>query len=204
MNIGFLSQFIDAGKLGGWVRAGVASVLAVAIGKWPLLSAVLDPTTQQAVGVVAAGIVVGIWSHLTKAAPVSAAQVAGKVPVVLAMLLAGSLLAGCATSADLNTSASRKTLYGLTNSYGVLLTAAETYKDLPLCKTGTTTSLTNICSRRSIVDRLQAADYRAITALQNANTFISRFPTLDATNIIAAAVTAMADYQSVMNETGVQ
>lgn len=138
------------------------------------------------------------------AEPVSVAAVANKMPVIAALMLAAGLLAGCFSSADLNTSASRKTLFGLTNSYGVLLSAAQTYKDLPLCKTGTTTSVTNICSRRSIVVRLQAADRRAVTALQNADAFISRFPTLDATNIIAAAVTAMADYQSVMNETGVQ
>lgn len=66
MDLSFLSQFIDANKLGGWVRAGVASLLAVAIGKFPGLSTYLDPSTQTALGVVAAGIVVGVWSQLTK------------------------------------------------------------------------------------------------------------------------------------------
>lgn len=62
----FLSQFIDANKLGGWVRAGVASGLAVLIGKFPGLSSYLDPGTQAAIGVAVAGIVVGAWSQLTK------------------------------------------------------------------------------------------------------------------------------------------
>ncbi len=66
MDLSFLTQFIDANKLGGWVRAGIAALLGVVIGKWPLLSSVLAPTTQQALGVVIAGIVVGIWSQLTK------------------------------------------------------------------------------------------------------------------------------------------
>ena len=66
MDLSFLSQFIDANKIGGWVRAGVASLLAVAIGKFPGLSTYLDPGTQQALGVAVAGVAVGIWSQLTK------------------------------------------------------------------------------------------------------------------------------------------
>ena len=62
----FITQFIDANKLGGWVRAGVASGLAVLIGKFPGLSSYLDPGTQAAIGVAVAGIAVGIWSQLTK------------------------------------------------------------------------------------------------------------------------------------------
>lgn len=66
MDLKFLSQFVDDNKIGGWVRAGVAALLAVAIGKFPLLGSVLDPVTQQAIGVALAGVAVGVWSHLTK------------------------------------------------------------------------------------------------------------------------------------------
>lgn len=62
----FLSQFVDSNKIGGWVRAGVAALIGSAIAKWPLLANYLDPTVQQAIGVAAAGVVVGVWSTLTK------------------------------------------------------------------------------------------------------------------------------------------
>lgn len=61
-----LTKLIDAGTLGGWVRAGVASLLGVAIAKFPGLSGVLDPATQTAIGVAASGLIVGIWSHWAK------------------------------------------------------------------------------------------------------------------------------------------
>lgn len=66
MDLTFLTQFIDANKVGGWVRAGVAAAIGAAITKWPWLSQYLDPATQAALGVAAAGVVVGLWSQLTK------------------------------------------------------------------------------------------------------------------------------------------
>lgn len=70
MNLGFLSQFINADKLGGWVRAGVASVLGYLIAhyaaKYPLLTSILSPEVQGAIGVAASAAVVGLWSQLTK------------------------------------------------------------------------------------------------------------------------------------------
>lgn len=64
--VAFVSKFVDANKLGGWVRAGVASALAIAIAKVPVLQALMTPETQTALGVAASGIVVGLWSQLTK------------------------------------------------------------------------------------------------------------------------------------------
>lgn len=70
MNLGFLSQFINADKLGGWVRAGVASILGYLIAhyaaKYPLLTDVLSPEVQASIGVAASGLAVGLWSQLTK------------------------------------------------------------------------------------------------------------------------------------------
>lgn len=63
-----LTKLIDSSVLGGWVRAGVASGLGVLIAKWPVLGSILDPATQAALGTVAAGLVVGIWSQLAKKA----------------------------------------------------------------------------------------------------------------------------------------
>lgn len=70
MNLAFLSQFIDANKLGGWVRAGVASwcgyLIAHYAAKYPILTDVLSPEVQAAIGVVFSGAAVGLWSQLTK------------------------------------------------------------------------------------------------------------------------------------------
>lgn len=64
--MGIFVKLIDAGQLGGWVRAAVGALLTVLIAKWPLLSSVLDPATQAAIGVAVSGLAVGIWSHIAK------------------------------------------------------------------------------------------------------------------------------------------
>lgn len=80
MNLSILSQFIDANKLGGYVRAGVASVLAALIAryatKYPILADVLSPEVQIAIGVSVSGAVVGLWSQLTKTDAAKIAAVA--------------------------------------------------------------------------------------------------------------------------------
>ncbi len=67
MDLSWLTMFIDSSKVGGWVRAGVASGLATAITNFPGLGDYLSPATQTALGVAASGIAVGIWSHIAKA-----------------------------------------------------------------------------------------------------------------------------------------
>lgn len=62
----FLAQLVSADKLGGWSRAAVASLLGVAIAKFPGLSGILDPGTQAAIGVAVSSIVVGLWQHYVK------------------------------------------------------------------------------------------------------------------------------------------
>jgi hypothetical protein len=66
MNMSLLTQFFDASKVGGYARSGVAALLGIAIAKWPALNSILDPTTQAALGLAVSGMVVGIWSQLTK------------------------------------------------------------------------------------------------------------------------------------------
>lgn len=84
MNLTFLTQFVDASKVGGWARAGVAALLGIAISKWPALSTVLDPTTQAALGLAVSGAVVGLWSQLTKtdAAKVAAVEALPKDQII--------------------------------------------------------------------------------------------------------------------------
>lgn len=66
MQKSMLASLVDDGKLGGWVRAGVAAGITWAIAKYPPLGAVMDSGTQAALGAAAAGIVVGAWSHWVK------------------------------------------------------------------------------------------------------------------------------------------
>lgn len=62
-----VTSLVNTSTLAGWVRAAVAAGLGALIARWPELSSVMDPTTQTAIGTVAAGLVVGVWSHLAKA-----------------------------------------------------------------------------------------------------------------------------------------
>lgn len=62
----WIVKLVDAEKLGGWVRAGVASLLGVGLAKWPALAAFVGPEMQVTIAVAVSGLVVGIWSHLAK------------------------------------------------------------------------------------------------------------------------------------------
>jgi hypothetical protein len=66
MNLTFLTQFIDASKLAGWIRAGVGAAFVAAIAKWPILGNYVDPALQTQIAALLATIVVGYWSQLTK------------------------------------------------------------------------------------------------------------------------------------------
>ena len=73
MDFSFLSQFVDANKLGGWVRAAVGALIAAGIAKYPGLGSIIDPTTQAEIGVAVSGLVVGLWSHYSKVLAAKAA-----------------------------------------------------------------------------------------------------------------------------------
>lgn len=116
------------------------------------------------------------------------------LPIFLALALAGC--AGTLPSLQLNTTVSRNTMLAVESAYGVALSGERTYKQL--CKTG---AITGSC--RLVVGQLQAADLRAIEAIRSAVAFIKAYPTIDATNAIAAATAAVAELQTLLNSTGV-
>jgi hypothetical protein len=64
--ITFVSQFVNADKIGGWVRAGVAAGAAIVIANVPALKSYLTPDVQAALGVIGTTVAVGLWSQLTK------------------------------------------------------------------------------------------------------------------------------------------
>ena len=118
-----------------------------------------------------------------------------KLVLVLALILGG-----CATSpsVSLNTAVTLNSMEGVIAAYGTALSAERAYKSLPLCLTGTRATITNPCAQRSIIVRLQAADLTANRAINRANTYIKTYPTLNASNVISAAVAAVQALQSIL------
>lgn len=121
-----------------------------------------------------------------------------QVAAALALSLA---LANCTTvlpSVSISNAVALNTVYGVANAYGIAVNAANAYKALPLCATGTRPSATNICARRSVIVNLQSAMSRARLAVNNAVAFQKAYPTLDVTNVVAAAQAALSDVQAVL------
>lgn len=75
MKLGFLTQLVNADKIGGWVRAAVAAAFVAAVAKWPILGAYVDPAVQTQVAAAVAAVVVGYWSQLTKTPEAKVAMV---------------------------------------------------------------------------------------------------------------------------------
>lgn len=62
----WIVKLVDADKLGGWVRAGVAALIPVIVVKLPVLGSILTPDVALALGVTISGVVVGVWSQIAK------------------------------------------------------------------------------------------------------------------------------------------
>jgi uncharacterized lipoprotein YajG len=119
----------------------------------------------------------------------------------LAVMVCGLALAGCQTtlpSLNISNAVALNTVYGIENAYGIAVNAANAYKALPLCRTGTRPSAANICAKRSVIVNLQGAMSRARLAVNNAVAFQKTYPTLDVTNVVAAAQAALSDVQVVL------
>lgn len=126
----------------------------------------------------------------------------------LLVACAALMLAGCQNgfqlpSVNVGGTVTLNTVQGVEGAYGVALSGERTYKSFPLCRTGTSFSATNICARRSVVVRLQSLDRKAISAIDAMVSFVKNYPTVDATNVIAAAGAAVKDIQNVLAENGV-
>lgn len=120
---------------------------------------------------------------------------------VVAALALSLALANCTTvlpSVNISNAVALNTVYGVANAYGIAVNAANAYRALPLCKTGTRPSATNICAKRSVIVNLQSAMSRARLAVNNAVAFQKAYPTLDVTNVVAAAQAALSDVQAVL------
>ena len=67
-----LGKLIDGGKLGGWVRAGVAAGLTMLVAKLsikiPAIAQIISPDTIDYVAVAAGTFVAGLWQQRVKPA----------------------------------------------------------------------------------------------------------------------------------------
>lgn len=103
-------------------------------------------------------------------------------------------VSGCAT---FNNPISLNQLGAIESGYGLALSTAVAYRSLPLCKTGTISTIAAICAQRSIIVKLQRADKTTQAAIAAANSFVLANPTLDATTLVSAAQSALAGFQAI-------
>jgi hypothetical protein len=65
--------------------------------------------------------------------------------IAVAAMICGFALSGCQTtlpSVNISNAVALNTVYGIENGYGIAVNAANAYKALPLCATGTKPSAT--------------------------------------------------------------
>jgi hypothetical protein len=92
-------------------------------------------------------------------------------------------------------------LYDIKATYAIAQVGADTYiqryRDGFRCTTTKLESVTNLCSRRSIVLKMQDADRKAQVAMGKADTFILNNPTIDASSVISAAQLAVTAFYQI-------
>ncbi len=93
------------------------------------------------------------------------------------------------------------TMYDLKATYVIAQAGAVAYIDRyrqgHRCTTTALESIGNLCSRRSIVVKLQNADRVASIALGRADAFVRDNPTIDASSVISAAQSAVGTFYEI-------
>lgn len=120
---------------------------------------------------------------------------------LLALTAVALSLAACNPLPTVNiaNSVNLNTLEGIVSGYGILLNQEILLKAQPLCKTGTVPSISNLCVKRSTIVRLQGADKVANATVNQAVLFTKNNPTVDPTQYISAASSALSSLQTVVN-----
>lgn len=118
-------------------------------------------------------------------------------------LLLGLAACGSIPSFDLSGPITYNTLTATASTYGLTLTAMKQYRKRPLCLTGTVSTSIKPCARRSLLEKMRTANGVAVSAIQNAVTFVEENPKVDASNIIGAAIDAVKALRAVVDEAGV-
>lgn len=122
--------------------------------------------------------------------------------IIIASLL-GLALSACALFQGVQNPLNTNRLAAAESAYGIALSAAVAYRSLPLCKAGTNATLANVCARRDVVIKMQAADKIAQVSLKTASQFVRANPTLDATSLISAVESAVSAFREIQAKEGV-
>jgi hypothetical protein len=124
-----------------------------------------------------------------------------KIALALLLSVASMALGACDGLPTLNiqSQVNLNTIEGVAAGYGILLNAENSLKAVPLCKTGTSPSATNICVKRSLIVRLQSADRVAYQAVLQAETFVKNNPSVSPGNYVSAAQAALLAAQAIIN-----
>jgi hypothetical protein len=109
-------------------------------------------------------------------------------------------LAGCnVPTLNIASQVNLNTVEGIVSGYGILVNAEIALKSLPLCKTNTNPSASNICVKRSIIVRLQSANRLANVAVNQLVAFVKNNPTVAPSQYISTAQNALAAAEAIVN-----
>jgi hypothetical protein len=102
---------------------------------------------------------------------------------------------------DIKNPVSQADIASVESAYGIALAAAVAYRERydagHRCTRTNLESPTNLCARRSVVVKLQAAELKAQDEIQRAKDFIARNPNVNAGSLIDAAQTAVAAFRNI-------
>lgn len=127
--------------------------------------------------------------------------------VLLALPLAACsgdsvLRGGTSLTATVENPVGKKELQVVYNSYLIAGKAYVRYRDLGICKVGTSFTFSRPCADRGTLLALQAKDRTAYAALKTAGTFIKNNPNVSALSLVNAARSAVTDFQNAVSATG--
>lgn len=116
------------------------------------------------------------------------------LPVILALSLGG-----CAAFRSYTNPVGITTLYDLEAGYYTAEQVALVYMALPLCKTGTVSTLAAPCGRRSIKRDIQDKGRTAQAAVVAVRTFIKNNPTINPISAIQDAAVILGNFQAAIS-----
>lgn len=83
------------------------------------------------------------------------------------------------------------------SSYGIVLSAADAYSHLRLCRKSETPTVTNVCAKRAVILQLQKADRDVQTSLDYARNFIRNNPNIDPIVVISSVTKAVDAFKQI-------
>lgn len=115
---------------------------------------------------------------------------------ILAILFVSIFVSSCSLYKD--NPIDRNELAAMYSGYGIALSAAVAYRNLPLCVKGGT----KICAKREVIVKIQNADKKVQLALNEASNFVRNYPKLSPIAYIEAAKSSIKVFQAVLVENG--